>query len=967
MQFLSQVIPGPYYVPGGFNITGGGPFLQTENAVVIGVGGFNTSLAGNTTIEAAEYVQVLPSYEAVGFTNGQAWLKIRQDVARVASFHTNGFSAIPKFERFEIGVAVPQIIQAKIDAYLLAGVNGASRINPYDPDQIRVECLYTLQGPSQLQYTRHAFYRSSDNIVPDYQNNDWSVGSGTPSFPFRIRFAPPAPGNWKGRVKIYVNNSSTPNYLSYDFDFTVVASGNKGHLSVSTNPKTQKFKYDDGTIFYAIGRNVPFAVNYAGPSSGCLPPANSIPWQEWKSRPQAHKEQRNAIIDVAVNGGNFLRIRLDRVSVPIEETPFCEILSNSGPSVNHLTNFSTNEKFMWEMDSTLAVCESNNIKIMLTLLDNWDFVYLKSLNDSNGIRNPGGWQNNPYSVSGLATRNDFFTDPNAVKTFKKRLYYIEARWGYSTSLGAWEMFNETEGMGGNAPGNDWDAVTSYLFNYYWLPKVKDSLQINIYPVHPVTNGVMRHYGETNAVNWTPLAYNNGGPGSGYCLDFYTDHLYQSEINPDCTNDSNTKYNSIIKASQDFAAPFSDYWNVLPPFGPHKKPLMFGEFGLLLQDTITEVELGPIILRRSALTFHNQNWGSLFTNSMGIGLQWWNWNIYNINDGGPPSVNPNDPKANPFHVQYNALSKFATRINFNTLLLPDRNLSNISWRSFGPLYPTNENEDDATPVTTYWMRSVGKDTIYGWTKNTSANFMSDIYNSNFPIGFPLCYNGTPNIPTANVSATSNLTKVQGLLPNTTYDVKVYDTWAPSGPQYGSAFNVTTNGSGKLVFGLDMTTLAPQSTPADYYPDYAFIAIKRQPITRSAVDDSSGTQGANNHLDTTNNNSLFINFPDANTGNTNTVNSTSSFAETKITADSGSENLVNLKDYIYPVPASSQIYLMLSKQWQNPEIFIIDELSRETKKIWNSDRSIDVKELSNGFYFLRVKDAKHEKMFKIVIER
>ena len=60
------------------------------------------------------------------------------------------------------------------------------------------------------------------------------------------------------------------------------------------------------------------------------------------------------------------------------------------------------------------------------------------------------WSDNPYNVVNggfLNTSEDFFYNPQAKELTKKLLRYIVARWGYSSNLFAWELFNEVQFTG----------------------------------------------------------------------------------------------------------------------------------------------------------------------------------------------------------------------------------------------------------------------------------------------------------------------------------------------------------------------------------------------------------------------------------------------------------------------------------------------------------------------------------------
>ncbi len=61
------------------------------------------------------------------------------------------------------------------------------------------------------------------------------------------------------------------------------------------------------------------------------------------------------------------------------------------------------------------------------------------------------WSQNPYNLANagadggfLSKAEDFFTDPRAIQLTKNKFRYIVARWGYSSAILAWEIFNEVQ-------------------------------------------------------------------------------------------------------------------------------------------------------------------------------------------------------------------------------------------------------------------------------------------------------------------------------------------------------------------------------------------------------------------------------------------------------------------------------------------------------------------------------------------
>jgi hypothetical protein len=62
-------------------------------------------------------------------------------------------------------------------------------------------------------------------------------------------------------------------------------------------------------------------------------------------------------------------------------------------------------------------------------------------------RADANWDSNPWNKKNggfLSTPDEFFTNPQAIALTKAKYRYIIARWGYSPSVLAWELFNEVE-------------------------------------------------------------------------------------------------------------------------------------------------------------------------------------------------------------------------------------------------------------------------------------------------------------------------------------------------------------------------------------------------------------------------------------------------------------------------------------------------------------------------------------------
>ena len=82
---------------------------------------------------------------------------------------------------------------------------------------------------------------------------------------------------------------------------------------------------------------------------------------------------------------------------------------------------------------------------------------------TNGSNVNPNWEQNPYNLANggfLSNATNFFTDPTARELTKRKLRYIVARWGYSTSIMGWELFNEVQ-FTDAAYANQWTNIEAW--------------------------------------------------------------------------------------------------------------------------------------------------------------------------------------------------------------------------------------------------------------------------------------------------------------------------------------------------------------------------------------------------------------------------------------------------------------------------------------------------------------------------
>jgi hypothetical protein len=109
-------------------------------------------------------------------------------------------------------------------------------------------------------------------------------------------------------------------------------------------------------------------------------------------------------------------------------------------------------------DAIVSAAEKNRIYFQMVLQHHGQYSSKEGYRFSGNV-NPN-WDANPYSTKNggfLNTPESFFINSQARALTKRKLYYILARWGYSPSIMAYELFNEVEGTDA-AKGKMWEDI-----------------------------------------------------------------------------------------------------------------------------------------------------------------------------------------------------------------------------------------------------------------------------------------------------------------------------------------------------------------------------------------------------------------------------------------------------------------------------------------------------------------------------
>lgn len=270
---------------------------------------------------------------------------------------------------------------------------------PFDPDMIALDA--TLRLPDGTTKTIPGFfYRAYTRALNNGKETLTPKGNGE----WRVRFCPPAEGNYT--VIATVTQNGTQKTMSPALGFMVAEStlALSGYVTIAANKRY--FATSTGTSLPLRGHDVCWYHD-----------GGTYDYDTWLE----HMRQ---------GGENFTRIWMWPNAFGLE--------------ADAKTRLNYRQDTAWQLDYTLELAAQKGIYVQLCL----DFHGMFAVQpDSWGGNNY--WPKNPYNVvnGGPCVKPaDFFTNAQARATYKKRLHYLIARYGYAPNLLGWEFFNEIDNV-----------------------------------------------------------------------------------------------------------------------------------------------------------------------------------------------------------------------------------------------------------------------------------------------------------------------------------------------------------------------------------------------------------------------------------------------------------------------------------------------------------------------------------------
>ncbi len=405
---------------------------------------------------------------------------------------------------------------------------------PFDPDAADLSVTFTL--PSGRKVTAPGFYYAPYErvLVKDEKGEDTEKLIPAGRGDWRVRYCPVESG--VHRFLAVFRQQGLTRWI-WSGQFRTRPTARPGFVRV--DPSSRRFfQFDNGAPLFLLGECCCW-----GGKKG------TFSYDDWFAIHQS-------------SGMNGARIWMSPWAFGIEARP------------GSLNRYALDQA--WALDYVVELAERLGIYLILCL----DYHgMLKTVKDQWGKND--NWRRNPYNrkLGGpCAAPGDFFTSPQARALYKKRLRYIAARWGYSTHILAWELWNEVD-LTYSERGVNPRAVEA------WHREMAAYLK----RVDPNRHMVTTSFYSDRAGDRLWRASE---------MDFVQSHCYNR---PDPAG-------TLTRLARDMSARYH-------------KPFLVGEYGVDSAGAKRTLKKDPL-----GQALHQALWASAFSGAAGAAMPWW-WDNY----------------------------------------------------------------------------------------------------------------------------------------------------------------------------------------------------------------------------------------------------------------------------------------------------------------------------------------------------
>ena len=415
--------------------------------------------------------------------------------------------------------------------------------NPFDPAQADVRAHY--RSPSGRTYEIPAFW---------YQGFTRSLVAGrevltpTDEVGWRARFSPPEPGAW---TWWWTARTPAGETASRSHAVKVTPSTDPGFVRRSAQDSRYLVR-DDGSPWFAVGENV-----------GWYDARGTFAYDAWYAR-------------LAEQGANYARLWMPSWAFGLE-------WKDTG-----LGNYDQRLDRAWQLDHVIELGERLGISHMLSLLNHGAFS--QTFNSE--------WADNPYNAARggpLDQPGQVFVDEEAKELLRRRFRYIVARWGYSTGIMAWELWNEADHVTPYAPGA----------SLAWHREMADYLRA----IDPHDHLVSTSFA---------LGPSDGSVWAAAGLDFTQFHYYSrfADVPPEVEAAGGSRVGAVFP---DIARNMTTWMPAQQ--AAYQRPVLFAEFGVDSRGPAQTERWDP-----NGYGLHDGLWAAPMGGTFGTGMTWW-WDNY----------------------------------------------------------------------------------------------------------------------------------------------------------------------------------------------------------------------------------------------------------------------------------------------------------------------------------------------------
>jgi hypothetical protein len=452
---------------------------------------------------------------------------------------------------FSIGLTSASVGRYEKLEVVCFSIDSSGYTNPFNPDEVSVEGHFA--DPDSVEEVVYGFWyqdyerslEHKDEVLTEEFLPHW-----------RVRYAPKKVGSYTCYLTV---TDSGGTVQSETRSFTVTESDSPGFVGVS-DQDNRYFEFDNGELFFGIMLDL------------C--------WWDYRERTYSYDYYFS---EMEAHGANFARLWLyNSVDGATEGSWVCHIQDSSLGADYDLAD-------SWRLDCIVESAREKGVYLMVCFDDvnqlvpnyKWDHnLYNSSW--------PGGILSEPFA---------FFTNAQAKAYYRRLMRYMVSRWGYSTSILSWELWNELHELQWTVPSYDQSTVNAW---HAEMAQYIGSVDVND---HMVT---------TSNGSYTP------GPGRPPGIDFSMPELSHAQMHGYGFDDGSAwpDLSELVRRSSQY---ITDYG----------KPAIWGECGVVNSSWLTsqwiDPDSGAPRHDSTGIFIHNAIWSGLMS-GLAATTPYWDWRL-----------------------------------------------------------------------------------------------------------------------------------------------------------------------------------------------------------------------------------------------------------------------------------------------------------------------------------------------------